>query len=72
MTTTTETIRLRRRVRCLRGVFFALPLLLAACGQDRDPATDGEIISEIIEVPPVVETRWTSKTELFVEYPPLG
>ena len=71
MTTTTETIRLRRRVRCLRGVFFALPLLLAACGQDRDPATDGEIISEIIEVPPVVETRWTSKTELFVEYPPL-
>ena len=50
MTTTTETIRLRRRVRCLRWVFFALPFLVLGCGQDRDPVTDGEIIGEIMEV----------------------
>ena len=67
MTTTTETIEGRRRVRHLRWVFLALPLLVVACGQDRDPVTDGEVM----EVPPVVETRWTSHTEIFVEYPPL-
>ena len=67
MTTTTVTIDPKPRVRRLWWVFFALSLLVVACGQDRDLVTDGEIM----EVPPVVETRWTSQTELFVEYPPL-
>ena len=48
-------------------VLAALSLFVVACGQDPDPDTS----SEALDVPPIVETRWTTRTELFVEYPPL-
>ena len=43
-------------------------LLLAACA-----SSEVEVVEtgDVVETPPVVETRWTALTELFVEYPPL-
>ena len=48
----------------------ALPaaVLAAACGGDVPAATEAV---EPAGVPPVVETRWSRSSELFVEYPPL-
>ena len=43
-------------------------LLLTACS---NPALEVANLEAVDETPPVVETRWTALTELFVEYPPL-
>ena len=43
-------------------------VFLAACSS---PAMDPVDIEDGDETPPIVETRWTARTELFVEYPPL-
>ncbi|MDP7337796.1 MAG: efflux RND transporter periplasmic adaptor subunit [Vicinamibacterales bacterium] len=45
-----------------------LTLGAMACRGPVPPATDS---AEVGEPPPVVETRWTTQSELFVEYPPL-
>ena len=52
----------------VRALAFILTLGALACGGPEPAVTD--IVA--IEVPlPVVETRWTTRSELFVEYPPL-
>ena len=56
------------RARRANWLPFALPLLILGCG---GPTVEVVDTSEADEVPPVVVTRWTEKTELFVEYPPL-
>ena len=56
---------LGRRVGCL---VFALTPMVLACGGPGTAVTDAVAIDE---PPPVVETRWTTRSELFVEYPPL-
>ena len=56
----------------LRALFgcliFVLTLGALACGGPEPAVTD---TVEVEEPPPVVETRWTTRSELFVEYPPL-
>ena len=47
---------------------FVLTLGALACGGPEPTMTDAV---EVEEPPPVVETRWTTRSELFVEYPPL-
>ena len=47
---------------------FVLTLGALACGGPGPAVTD---TVEVEEPPPVVETRWTTRSELFVEYPPL-
>ena len=65
--TTTRTANVGRRAFRLRRLLFAMSPFILACGaQDAGPITE-----EVVELPPVVETRWTPQTELFVEYPPL-
>ena len=65
---TLTTMRRRRPPRC-GGRLGLLPvLLLAACSGPALEIADAEAVAE---TPPVVETRWTALTELFVEYPPL-
>ena len=56
---------LRARISCL---VFVLTLGALACGGPEPAVTDAV---EVEEPPPVVETRWTTRSELFVEYPPL-
>ena len=56
---------LRARFGCL---VFVLALGALACGGPEPVVTD---TVEIEAPPPVVETRWTTRSELFVEYPPL-
>ena len=46
----------------------ALTLGALACGGSEPVLTDA---LEVEDPPPVVETRWTARSELFVEYPPL-
>ena len=58
---------LKHRTYSLGHVCAALSLFVVACAQDAGLDTS----SEVLDVPPVVETRWTTQTELFVEYPPL-
>ena len=66
--TRTHTMRHRRPGRRPEWLGLVSILLLAACSSPAvevaDPETDNE-------TPPVVETRWTARSELFVEYPPL-
>ena len=57
-----------RRTRLVGCLGLASALLLAACGS---PDTEAALTEDVAETPPVVETRWTARTELFVEYPPL-
>ena len=47
---------------------FVLTLGALACGGSEPAVTDAV---ELEEPAPVVETRWTTRSELFVEYPPL-
>ena len=47
---------------------LALPLTAACAGAD---APSLEAIESGEEAPAVVETRWTERSELFIEYPPL-
>ena len=47
---------------------FVLTFGALACGGPEPAVTD---TVEVEEPPPVVETRWTTRSELFVEYPPL-
>ena len=56
---------LRARFGCL---VFVLPLGALACGGPEPVVTD---MVQVEAPPPVVETRWTTRSELFVEYPPL-
>ena len=49
-------------------LIFVLTLGALACG-GREPAVTDTV--DVEEPPPVVETRWTMRSELFVEYPPL-
>ena len=53
-----------------RAGWLSVPLssLVLACGGPDPSVIDG---GEVEEPPPIVETRWTARTELFVEYPPL-
>ncbi len=51
----------------MRVHVLATILLLPACGSPPPP----EIAAVPEELDPVVVTRWTEKTELFLEYPPL-
>ena len=52
----------------MRVPVLASILLLSACGS---PRQQPEIAAVPAELEPVVVTRWTEKTELFLEYPPL-
>ena len=47
---------------------FVLTLGAVAC-RGSEPAVTEAV--EVEEPPPIVETRWTARSELFVEYPPL-
>ena len=53
---------------CIRGWLLALTTTLAAC-EGATPFTIDPEFAE--EVAPVVVTRWTDLSELFVEFPPL-
>ena len=55
----------RARIGCLALV---LTLGALACRGPEPAVTDA---GEVEEPPPVVETRWTTRSELFLEYPPL-
>ena len=57
-----------RRKRWMRTLMLA-PTLTAACAGTDAPPPD--VVASEEEAPPVVETRWTERSELFVEYPPL-
>ena len=59
---------LRARFGCLVFVFFVFALGALACRGPEPVVTD---MAEVEAPPPVVETRWTTRSELFVEYPPL-
>tara|TARA_R110000796_G_scaffold96719_1_gene203156 strand:- start:611312 stop:612796 length:1485 start_codon:yes stop_codon:yes gene_type:complete len=48
-------------------LILALALFLSACGQDPVDSS----VANAVETPAVSNTIWTSKTELFVEYPVL-
>ena len=51
---------------CVLGLVLTLGIL--GCRGPEPAMTD---TVEVEEPPPVVETRWTTRSELFVEYPPL-
>ena len=70
MTLTLILNMMRRRQPDLRVRWLGLApiLLLAACSSPGTETADNEVVDE---PPPIVETRWTARTELFVEYPPL-
>ena len=54
------------------GAGTALPLLASiACGGHHVHEADGTHAAADEEGPAVVETRWTARSELFMEYPPL-
>ena len=65
---TLTTMRRRRPPRCVGRLGLLPVLLLAACSGPELEIADAETVAD---TPPVVETRWTALTELFVEYPPL-
>jgi RND family efflux transporter MFP subunit len=50
----------------IEGLTLALAVGAMACG-----APEPVVTAEVDAPPPVVETRWTTLSELFVEYPPL-
>ena len=59
-------VNTRQRPR-IRWQGLTLAIALAACGAPESGAVDS---GESSEPAPVVETRWTVRTELFLEYPP--
>jgi cobalt-zinc-cadmium efflux system membrane fusion protein len=68
MTLTLTTKRHHRSPRPVGRLGLLSVLLLTACS---NPALEVADLEAVAETPPVVETRWTALTELFVEYPPL-
>jgi len=57
-----------RPARPVGRLCLLMVVLLVACGRPEVELVDAGAVAE---TPPVVETRWTALTELFVEYPPL-
>ncbi len=68
LTLTRTMMRHHRPLRRIGRIGLLTVLLLAAC---RSPDVEIADPTRATETPPVVETRWTALTELFVEYPPL-
>lgn len=52
----------------MKSTILAVLLLAWGCGAPQPPT---EVAEEPTEIEPVVVTRWTEQTELFMEFPPL-
>jgi cobalt-zinc-cadmium efflux system membrane fusion protein len=66
---------MKGQLKSIRYLLILLGSILASCQQPEEEghahAADGSHVSDGAEIPTVVTTIWTDKTELFVEYPAL-